>query len=151
MRHDGWTEERKLRFIERLAETGSVTAALAAVGKYKSAAYLLKRSDVAFGLAWEGALNEASERLLEIAYERAIRGVPQAVRRNGKIVGMNRRYSDRLLIYLLDRRPPTSLLDRPDSRAAAAKLMEDARRQLEEIRAREKGDGDGENEGFFEG
>ena len=42
-RHDGWTEDRQRRFIEALADTGSVQAACRAVNMRTVGAYYLRR------------------------------------------------------------------------------------------------------------
>jgi hypothetical protein len=54
-RHDGWTPERQVGFIEALAETACVVQAAAAVGLSATAAYNLRRRPKAqaFRLAWE--------------------------------------------------------------------------------------------------
>lgn len=57
-RHDGWTPERQIAFIEALADTGSVEAACKAVDMSTVGAYHLRRQPGAetFRKAWEAAL-----------------------------------------------------------------------------------------------
>jgi hypothetical protein len=57
-RHDGWTPERQVRFIEALAQTRSVTRACRAVGMTSASAYKLRGHAEAaeFALAWRRAL-----------------------------------------------------------------------------------------------
>ena len=57
-RHDGWTPDRQVCFIEQLAATQSLTKACAAVGMSRVSAYKLRaHPDAAeFRSAWEKAL-----------------------------------------------------------------------------------------------
>lgn len=69
-RHDGWTPERQLIFIEELAATRSIARACAAVGMSRASAYALRDRPEAvggFALAWRRALapqRVGAERLL---------------------------------------------------------------------------------------
>lgn len=58
VRRDGWTEERQVRFIGHLAETGCVAEAAARVGMSRMAAYRLRRCDGAASLAhaWDAVV-----------------------------------------------------------------------------------------------
>jgi hypothetical protein len=56
IRHDGWTPERRQRFLELLAAGLDVRRACAGVGLSRQAAYTLRRRDPAFAQAWDGAL-----------------------------------------------------------------------------------------------
>lgn len=58
IRHDGWTAERQLRFLDALARTRSVTRAAAAVGLTRKSAYRLRdRAEGAlFAAAWDRTL-----------------------------------------------------------------------------------------------
>lgn len=58
VRHDGWTPERQIAFIEALADTGSVEAACKAVDMSQAGAYNLRRQPGAesFRKAWQAAL-----------------------------------------------------------------------------------------------
>ena len=65
IRHDGWTAERRQRFLEGLAAGLDVRRACAGVGLSRQAAYTLRRRDPAFAHAWDAAqraAREASER-----------------------------------------------------------------------------------------
>ena len=59
IRRDGWTQERKERFLELLAAGLDVRRACAGVGLSCQAAYTLRRRDPAFAQAWDGALRSA--------------------------------------------------------------------------------------------
>lgn len=105
-RHDGWTPERQRRFIEHLADLGSVRAAANAVGMTPESAYVLRRHPEAaeFRAAWQAALALGVEQLEDIAMDRALHGVEVPVYSYGKLVGTRRAYNDALLMFLLRNR-----------------------------------------------
>ena len=107
-RHDGWTAERQIAFIEALAESACVEHACRAVGMSDSAAYKLHRSTrgEAFRQAWDAALDYAFHRLEQAALSRALNGVPRPVFHKGEKVGEYRDYDERLTIFLLRSRRP---------------------------------------------
>ena len=75
-----------------------------AVGMSDTAAYRLRRAPGAegFAAAWDAALQAASGRLADIAFDRAINGVDDVVLdRDGRHVYTKRKYNDRLLMFLL--------------------------------------------------
>lgn len=103
-RHDGWSPERQREFIATLADTGSVTAAARAVGMSDTSCYRLRRSPGAesFAAAWDAAIVNATRRLTDVAFDRAISGVDEPVfNREGRVVGVRTRYNDRLLMFLM--------------------------------------------------
>ena len=102
-RHDGWTPDKQVAFIEGLADTACVAEAARRVGMSVESAYRLRRhaGAEAFIKAWDSALDMAAQRLVDSAFERAIHGVPQPVWHKGEQVGERRVYSDRLLTFLL--------------------------------------------------
>jgi hypothetical protein len=103
-RVDGWSPSVQRRFIEILADTGSVEQAAFAVGKSPSSCYQLRRAPGAesFAAAWAAAIDEASKRLLDSAFERALVGSDEPVfNRDGDRVGRRFRQSDKLLMFLL--------------------------------------------------
>lgn len=58
-RHDGWTPERKGRFLESLAAGWNVSRACALAGMSREGAYKLRRREPAFARAWDEALHSA--------------------------------------------------------------------------------------------
>lgn len=103
-RSDGWTPQRQREFIGLLADTGSVSTAARMVGMSDSGAYQLRRSPEgqAFAHAWELAMRQASRRLADLAFERAVDGVEEPVfDRDGQCRYIRRKYNDRLLMFLL--------------------------------------------------
>lgn len=102
-RHDGWTAERQRCFLETLAETGCVKLSAAAAGMSARSAYRfrLKPEAEKFLNGWNTALELASARLVAIAFDRAINGVVEETIKDGEVVGQKRRYSDKLLMFLI--------------------------------------------------
>ena len=107
-RHDGWTPERQIAFIEALAECGCVDAACRSVGMGTSSAYQLRNrlGSKSFRQAWDAALDMAVERLSSAAFSRAIHGVTTPIFFKGEQIGERRRYDERLTQFLLRYRDP---------------------------------------------
>jgi hypothetical protein len=107
-RYDGWTPDKQLRFIERLADCGCVDEAAEAVGMSRTTAYgLRRRPDAqAFRLAWDAAMDTAVARLNDAALSRAIKGVPVPIFHGGEQVGERRHFDERLTMFLLRYRDP---------------------------------------------
>lgn len=107
-RHDGWTPDRQLLFIQTLASTGCVDQACAAVGMGRSSAYALRqRHDAAaFRLAWEAASDAAVPIIADAAMSRSIHGVPVPIFWKGEKVGERRHFDERLTMFLLRHRDP---------------------------------------------
>lgn len=107
-RHDGWTDDRQHRFIEALADTGSVEAACRAVNMSTVGAYHLRRQKGAesFRKAWAAALDLGVQRIEDVAMDRALNGVEVPVYSYGKLVGSRTAYNDRLLMFMLRNRAP---------------------------------------------
>ena len=116
-RHDGWTVDKQIRFIEALAASKCVDEACRRVGMSDTSAYGLRQRPcgVAFRRAWDAALDCQVQRLEQAAIERAINGVPRPVFYKGEQVGEWRYYDERLTAFLLRSRRPRrfgSWLDR---------------------------------------
>ena len=81
VRRDGWTPERRRRFLELLAGGLDVRRACTGVGLSRQAAYTLRRRDLAFAQAWDGALRSAraaeDEAFLAMLPERLLRTVSE--------------------------------------------------------------------------
>ena len=103
-RSDGWTAKRQRAFLAVLAETGSPTAAAAAVGKSVQSVHRLRKHPGASGFrtAWGLALRAAAQMLGAVALERAIYGTATPIVHKGEVVGERRVYSNALLLRLLD-------------------------------------------------
>lgn len=108
-RRDGWTVAAQESFIGVLADTGSVTQAALEVNMSAPSCYRLRRSadGRAFAAAWDAAVQTASLRLVDLAFDRAVNGSPEPVfDREGNRVGQRIRYNDRLLMFLLRAHQP---------------------------------------------
>ena len=107
-RHDGWTAERQIAFIEALAASGCVEHACRAVGMSHVSAYMLRlRPDAkAFRDAWNAALDYSLHRLEQAAIGRALNGVPRPIFYKGEQVGEWREHDERLTMFLLRYRRP---------------------------------------------
>lgn len=86
-RHDGWTPERQVAFIEALSETGCVQQSAAHVGLSHTSAYNLRR-------------------LADAALSRAIHGVAEPIFYRGQQVGERRVFDERLTQFILRTRDP---------------------------------------------
>jgi hypothetical protein len=120
------TKARRENFLKVLADTGSVTAAVAAAGTSRTRVYELRKTDTAFAAAWDEAEDIATDRLEDEARRRAVEGVAEPLVSAGKLVRgddgqpiMVRRYSDKLLLELLraHRRPQRERMMREEAEA----------------------------------
>ena len=151
-RHDGWTPERQLGFIEALADTGSVKAAAHRVNMTPEGAYLLRRHGQAatFRKAWEAALALGVQQLEDIAMERALYGCEVPVYSYGKLIGSRIVHNDRLLMFMLRNRAPTrfgadgrvtarrNTIGDPADATRLSRLKRQWRKEWDEAHAREQ-------------
>lgn len=103
-RADGWTPEVQCAFIQALADTGMVEQAAQAVDRSVQSAYRLRRAPggESFAKAWTVALRDAAERVLDLAFARAIEGEDTPVfDRDGCRIGSRRKVNDRMTMFLL--------------------------------------------------
>jgi hypothetical protein len=102
-RHDGWTAERQIAFIEKLADCGSVSAACKYVGMSRESARKLRRQPCghAFRDAWDAALDCGYAEVEESAMERSRNGIARPVFYQGEQVGEWRHHDERLTMFLL--------------------------------------------------
>ncbi|HMP46557.1 MAG TPA: hypothetical protein PKD99_15770, partial [Sphingopyxis sp.] len=101
----------------------SVVTAAQSVGMSESSAYRLRRSPgaEAFDRAWSAAIDAASKKLLDAAFERALVGTDEPVfDRDGNRVGRRLRQSDRLLMFLLRAYGPDCFRDAASHRTNPA-------------------------------
>ncbi|WP_051531844.1 helix-turn-helix domain-containing protein [Sphingomonas sp. URHD0057] len=102
-RHDGWTVERQMAFVEKLADTGSIAAAARHVGMSRESVRQLRRRPFgrAFRDACDAALDCGYAELEESAVERSKKGVARPIFYKGEKVGEWRHHDERLTIFLL--------------------------------------------------
>ena len=96
------TPKKKAEFLDALAQSGNVRQAAKAVGFSANRFYVHRRQDPLFAQKWEETIQQAMDTVLEPeAIRRAVDGVDKAVFYRGEQVGVQREYSDTLLIFLL--------------------------------------------------
>jgi len=103
----GWSADTQRAFLVRLAETGCVSMACAAVGLSRQSAYALRRRapHSVFAIGWDTAIQMARQALLDEATERALSGREVPVWYHGEQVGTRILHNDRLLMFLLAHKP----------------------------------------------
>jgi hypothetical protein len=107
-RHDGWTAEKQVHFIETLAATKCIDEACRRVGMSDTSAYELRNRPcgAAFARAWDIALEYKLDRVEDGAIERSINGVARPIFYKGQQVGEWRYHDERLTMFLLRSRRP---------------------------------------------
>ncbi|MEP4379769.1 MAG: hypothetical protein ABJ215_01210 [Alphaproteobacteria bacterium] len=115
-------------FLEVLAETASVTAASQATCVYRAKWYRIRRADPAFAKAWDEALEIGIDAAEDEAIRRAVAGHEEPIYFRGEKIGAVTKYSDRMLMQLLQARRPS----RYGGQAARAEA-DDLRSLLREI------------------
>lgn len=106
------TEEKRAAFLAVLAKGYSVTAAVETAGLARSTVYAWRESDPDFAKAWAEAEESGTDRLEDVAYQRATEGVLEPVYQGGRLVGEVRKVSDTLAIFLLKGRRPEKFNDK---------------------------------------
>jgi hypothetical protein len=117
VRHDGWTEERRERFLAVLADSSNIKAALEEVGKTYAGFYSLRRRDPDFHQSFEEAMEEGYARLELELLERARFGVDRPVYYREKKIAVARSFSDAMALKVLQRRD--DLVERVRARRSA--------------------------------
>jgi hypothetical protein len=144
-RYDGWTPDRQRAFVKALAETGCVRRACAWVGMSSVGAYLLRKAPGAedFARAWDEALALGIDQLADIAFERAVCGVPIPIFHKGEQVGEKRWYNDRLLMWVMRHADRARFDDSPQGNRVPPHVRKalhaEWEREAREKRAREDG------------
>lgn len=99
----GWTPERKMLFLDRLAASGNARAACRRVGLSAESAYRQRRKDALFARAWAAAVVLGRDASQQVLADRAVDGIEEDVWHRGEVVGTRRRYDTRLLLAHLAR------------------------------------------------
>ena len=102
-RHDGWTPERQIAFVEALAECACVDEAARRVGMNPKSAYDLRKrpSAMHFRDAWDAALDMTMLQVEQGAVKRSVHGVPRPIFYKGEQVGEWRHHDERMTMFLL--------------------------------------------------
>jgi hypothetical protein len=107
-RSNSITPDVQRAFIAQLAATGIVKDAARHVGKSMEALYKLRQRPGAEGFraAWDAALDRGVSRLEDSALARAIIGEEKPILHAGKVVGVERRHNEALVMFFLRTRLP---------------------------------------------
>jgi hypothetical protein len=100
--------ERQKKFIAALAATGIVREAAAEIGASVEALYKLRQWPGAgeFSAAWDAAVDRGVMRIEDGALARAIEGEERMVVSGGKLLGIETRYNEALVMFFLRNRRP---------------------------------------------
>lgn len=95
-------------FIKALALSPNVAAAARKAGITRQAAYHTRSQDTEFSADWDDALGQAIEAAEGELYRRAVKGTitNRHYDKDGNLVGVDRQYSDTLLIFMLKAHKP---------------------------------------------
>jgi hypothetical protein len=111
-------QQQKAKFLEVLAEFGSITRACKAAGVGRAKVHRWLEEDELFGFAYHQSLTAATEGLEEVARERATRGakIERQIWRQGRLIEtvIEYRPSDAALITLLKAQKPDTYRERVD-------------------------------------
>lgn len=101
-----FTPEKQDQFFAFVEKTGNVTAGARHVGVSKAAVFYRVNKDPAFAKRLLEARELAVARLEQEAVRRAVEGVDRPIYQQGALVGVERVYSDNLLLALLKANDP---------------------------------------------
>ena len=93
--------KEKTLFLHALSDHGIVSKAAETAKISRSVVYRERTTDHEFKEAWDHAKEIATDRLANIAHQRAIDGIEEIRYFKGEPIGTVRRYSDQLLMFLL--------------------------------------------------
>lgn len=104
-RHDGWSPDRQVTFLEALARTGNVKVAACYAGLSRESAYKLRRrtDGRAFARAWDAAIIHARDIFQDELMDKGLNGWNEAVWHQGEEVGTRERWSAPLFLAALGR------------------------------------------------
>jgi hypothetical protein len=110
----GWTPDKRVRFLDLLAQHGNARDAAREVGLSVQTAYRVRRRDGLFARGWNAALLLARDSSEQLLAELATKGIEEEIWYRGQRTGTKVRFDTRLLLAHLGR------LDRLADEAAAA-------------------------------
>lgn len=105
-RHDGFTPERKKRFLEVYAQTGCIRDGCRAAGISDTTFYRHYDKWPDFRSLCEAARSQASGPLELLAWERGVTGIEEPIIHYGKLVGTRRKRSDAIFKLILQASNP---------------------------------------------
>ena len=101
----------KPAFIEVLRTTGNVTLAAQHAGQSRNQVHDVRQRSKRFAAQWDNALEEATDLLEAEARRRAFTGIDKPVFFKGEVVASIKKYSDPLLMFLLEAYDPQMFRD----------------------------------------
>ena len=101
----------KPAFLEVLRETGNVTLAVQHVGQSRNQVHDVRQRSKRFAAQWDDALEDATDLLEAEARRRAFTGIDKPVFFKGEVVASIKKYSDPLLMFLLEAYDPQMFRD----------------------------------------
>ena len=113
------TPEKRTEFLDALAESGNVSASAQLTGLSRRSLYDWRDAAPDFRREWDHALQIGLDGLQDEAVRRAREGVDVGVYQQGLRIGTARKYSDLLLMFLLNNHLP-----RDQDRAEASEITE---------------------------
>ena len=125
------TPEKRQRFLHLIGTHSNVTLACSEIGFTTVALYNLKKRDLEFAKLWDDAIKEGSRCLEDEAKRRAM-GFEEDVYKNGVFVGRVKKYSDLLLLALLNAHWPEKY--RPPKGDTAPPISPDDAKRITEAR-----------------
>ena len=120
------TEKKRVTFLKTLSEGWSVSAACGRAEISRSNVYLWREKSPEFAAAWDRAIEIGTDTLEDEAARRARDGIEEPVFYKGVCVAHVRKYSDVLLMFLLNGR-------RPQKFRQQALIQHDVRVKLEDL------------------
>ncbi len=111
-RRSKWTPKKREQFLELLATNGNVTVTCDALNLRRQTVYEARAEDPDFAAAWDEAMEQAADHLEAEARRRAVDGWDEPVYYLGRRVGLVRKFSDTLLIFLMKGARPEKYRDR---------------------------------------
>lgn len=107
-----FTPKRRERFLEMLRDQPNISRAARAVQMTRRGVYDWKEKHEDFAAEWDDAIQEGCDRLEEEAWRRAHDGVEEGIYYQGDKVDTVKRYSDHLLVRLLEAHKPEKYVRR---------------------------------------
>lgn len=100
-RFDGFTPDKRRKFVKTLAKTGCWRDAARVAGISTTTADRWRSKDAAFARLCAAAIDEAASHIDTLAWERGVVGIEEPVWHHGKVVGMRVKRSDGVFRMLL--------------------------------------------------
>lgn len=94
------------KFIRLLSETGNISKCCSALNISRVAIYKERRTNKKFAQEWKEAQEQAIGLLEDESWRRAFEGIEKEIWYRGEAVGIERQYSDTLLMHRLQAELP---------------------------------------------